>query len=83
MQRHPHRRAILAGRGLAEAAWATTEEKARPRNFPMTFENARVLRIVQHLSPALASTVKKSAEQRWIELRDVIHTADRLRTLAS
>jgi hypothetical protein len=82
MQRHRHRRAILAGRTLAEAAWATTPEKARPRSFPLTFENARVLRIVQHLSPSLASTVRQSAEQRWVELLGV-SAGDSLRTLAS
>jgi hypothetical protein len=82
MQRHRHRRAVLAGRTLAEAAWATTPEAGRPRSFPLTFENARVLRIVQHLSPTLASTVRHSAEQRWIELLDV-STVGSIRTLAS
>lgn len=83
MQRRRHRRAVLAGRSLAEAAWATTDPSGRPNAFPLSFENARVLRIVQQLSPALAAAVRQSAEQRWTELRDVSGSARPLRSLAS
>jgi hypothetical protein len=66
--------AVMTGRCLAEARWATTPPRKRPSAWTEGLEDARALRIVasisDQLSPALAELVRRGAEQRWLELQD-------------
>lgn len=74
MARHPDRLAIMTGRCLAEARWATSPARSRRLAWSEGPDDARALRIVgsasEKLSPAFAEIVRRGAEQRWLELQD-------------
>ena len=67
MQRFSHRKAILTGRSLAEAEWATTPPGKRPLVFAGFSGRAGEIRRVPR---AFAAWALHGAVERWRELVD-------------